>query len=82
MRGEIGYQHVGIIIKLYQPGNSRISGQPCNLNDMPALAEINFTTVMASPWKNWVIVFISLCVPSRAFEDSTCLDFGPDGLPP
>jgi hypothetical protein len=52
VRGEIGYQHVGIIIKLYQPGNSRISGLPCNLNDMPALAEINFTTVMASPWKN------------------------------
>jgi hypothetical protein len=64
--GEVGYQHVGIIIKLYQPGNSRASGLPTSLNDMPALAEINFTSGMASPWENWVVVFIRYACLYRA----------------
>ena len=47
--GEVGYQHVGIIINLYQPGNSRTSSLTCSLNDMPALAEINFTSCFLMP---------------------------------
>lgn len=34
---------------------------------LPALAEINYTSGMASPWKNWVVVFISLWLPLQGY---------------